>query len=321
MNNFQILLDRAHLNLFLLILVVGIIAVLLFNRYRLFNCNLENFDEKISKTTKTNCGIICTKVIGCSGFLAEDKNNLCYLSQSPIIGEPTDSPFKSEYIKTNERCNKIQSVTDIIIATPNDIKNNATYVCTPNEVDNTQTIKIYDNKEKIISSGLDLPYINVDQYSFENIDWKSSISLNDHKYLVQNIKDNPNIIVMTEYNDEHLGQYMYNHKCSSNVSQKDCLNHCLKSDSCVGTEWNHLYVKKIRNNTTDDDGDGFVDNDDNSSTNYELHRDVCCPKVQIKTIIPRRENFKYGHFYLKELKQTDEHDFGNHILANFGKNK
>jgi hypothetical protein len=75
---------------------------------------------------------------------------------------------------------------------------------------------------------------------------------------------------------------MFDHKCSANISQHDCVKFCLNNSDCVGIEWNPTYTPKI------------------SSGEYELHRNVCCPKRLIVKIIPRREEFKNGNFYLKE---------------------
>lgn len=267
LNNFQIL--------FVVFLIIFIYFVLSSEEY-------ERFDEKVTMTTKKNCGIACTKALGCKGFQSDDVNNICYLSESLILGAPTKSPFMKEYNKNTERCNKLNPVTDVVVASELDLKKNATYICTPNQVQNNETIKIYDNNEKIIYNTDDLPFINVDDYSFVKIDWGKEISLNNYPDLVTNKRPDHTIDIMVEHDDEYLGQYMFPHKCVENISQGNCLKQCLDNKNCAGTEWNHLYIKQLL--------DG----------KYDMYRDVCCPKIKIKQNIPRRDQFRYGHFYTKE---------------------
>lgn len=290
--NFQILLCT---------LVFGLIYV-----FYLMNKS-EQFDEKITRATKVNCGMICTKTLGCNGFMEDDYNNICYLSKTPIVGAPDKSPFKDSYDKNSERCNKISAITDTEIASDLDIINNASYNCTPNESSNEQTLKVYDGAEKKITSKLDLPYLDVSDYTYVDAKWGEEINLGDNINLVQNDKKT-NVTIMTEHDEEFLGQYMYPHKCVTNISQSDCMKNCINDERCIGTEWNHLYVKKIDDiNKTDADNDGFID------TQYGMYKDVCCPKIQIKKVIPRREEFKYGHFYLKETADVSDPNFINNI--------
>lgn len=276
----------------------------------------EQFDAKINRVAPDKCGIICTKVGDCVGFSTDTDNNLCYLSKTPILGQPTDSPFSADYSKTAERCNKVAPMLDTEIASSLDFKKNATYVCTPDEVTNNQSLKIYDNIKKNIGSMIDLPYINVDEYSFENVEWGKEISLNENPDLIKNPQADTNVTMMVEYDDEHLGQYMYHHKCSANISQRDCLKNCLDNQTCVGTEWNHLFVKKSNyDNIINDDNDDVLLKPELDIA-YELYRDVCCPKVQIKKVIPRREKFKYGHFYLKEIIDKEDKKFNEKVIVN-----
>lgn len=266
----------------------------------------EHFDEKIRRTTKTNCGIACTKVFGCKGFQTDEANNICYLSKTPILGSPTKSVFAEDYSHTAERCNKVNAAVDIHELSETNRKANAAYICTPDDVNNEQTFKIYDNTEKIIDSLNDLKYINVDEYEFVDIDWNNDIVLDDYKNLVINPDKVKYITTLTEYDDEHLGQYMFDHRCSANISQYDCMKFCIDNDECLGTEWNPTYIKKIDSPGTDD---GYE---------YEIHKGVCCPKRVISKIIPRREEYANGHFYLKEKIRKDDKKNENTVFVKFG---
>lgn len=277
------------------ILIIGIMLfIIVYMLYQVtYEQFTENFDEKIIRATKNNCGIMCTKIFGCSGFATDNNNDICYLSKTPIIGKPTNKPFMNEYDKNTERCNKINTTIDTQTMSEFERKQNATYICTQNEIDNNQTIKIYDNDEKIIHSLEDLLYMTVNNYNFEAIDWGKEITLDNYTELITNPKTSNETLVMTEYDDEYLGQYMLPHKCSANISQKDCINYCIDNNNCVGTEWNPFYLNK-----------SIV----NNAEQHKLYRNICCPKIKINKVTPRREDFKFGHFYLKEKIKINNND-------------
>ena len=264
--------------IFQFLLILLIIIILLYIKD--FVTQSESFDEKINNTNIIDCGKMCTKIIGCQGFL--NNAGVCYLSKKPILGKPEDSIFNTEYNKTVPRCNKVQSITDPVIASELDYKKNATYICTPNEVDNIQTIKMYMNGEKTIKSLNDLDKIPLEKYTLENIEWGKTIGLESNKKLIANPTDDNSITIMNEFNDEFIGQYMYPHKCSANISQMDCMLHCLYNGECYGTEWNPMYVDK--NN---------------------LFKGVCCPLKNASDIIKRRKQFENGHFYVKQTLLKD----------------
>jgi hypothetical protein len=148
----------------IIILIILLVLFLFINSECILE--IENFDEKVTGSTKVNCGIMCTKLTNCKGFMVNKNNDTCYLSKTQILGSPTSSVFSNEYDSKLERCNKYDNITDTVIATDLDKKKNATYICTPNQTDNQQEYRIYDNSEKIIHSLDDLKYINVDEYSF-----------------------------------------------------------------------------------------------------------------------------------------------------------
>ena len=263
-------------NMFLAIIILVITNILFSNH------NRETFDAKINRSTKEKFGIMCTKVFGCKAF-STGENNTCYLSKSNILNKPTKSKFAEDYNNEIEKCNKISVLKDIQEHTSLEKKLNALYMCnTKNDVN----FKIYDNVEKIINSPNDIQYINVDEYSSVDIDWDKEITLDDYPEFIKNPDKIKYVTVMNEENKEFMGQYMYPHKCSGNISQRDCINHCAKNEKCVGTEWNPTYIKKLKNK------DEYI---------YILHKGVCCPKIKITNKIPRRKNYENGKFYLKKI--------------------
>ena len=127
-------------------MIKTIITVLIFFVFVYFNFihtpntshtpHTEHFDLKIMDSTKVNCGIMCTKLMDCKGFMVGEDNK-CYLSKTPILGSPTSSVFGKEYDSKSERCNKYGNVNDIT-ATSFDKKKNATYICIPDQINNKQ---------------------------------------------------------------------------------------------------------------------------------------------------------------------------------------
>jgi hypothetical protein len=280
--------------------VIGLISIiiLLFFLYKYNNEKLhgvENYDEKVLKTTRESCGVLCTKTYDCSAFAFN--NNICYLSKNPILGEPTNSPFMKDYNGNNFTCNKLQKITDSVIASDMDFKKNATYICTDKLSTNVQPsatngqpstangqpptniFKIYDTEEKDLSNISELASTKINKYTLGEIDWGNQVTLTEKP--TENITDKNTLTLFTEQNDEFLGQYMFPHRCVSNISQRDCLDQCLHNKKCLGTEWNPSYYKKINGK-------------------HKLYKNICCPKIQLKQNIPRRDDFKFGHFYLKE---------------------
>lgn len=255
---------------------------------------IENFDEKVTKTTRENCGILCTKTYGCSAFSTDDKNN-CYLSKSLILGSPTNSKFMNEYDKNYFRCNKIAKIDDAVIASEMDFKKNATYSCLTSQTSTDQILKIFDTKERDLDNINNLSTVKIDKYTIGEIDWNNTVELVETP--IEKSESDNNITIFTKQGDEYLGQYMYHHRCVSDIGQPDCLKDCLNDPKCLGTEWNPVYIKIT---------DG----------KYEVNSNVCCPKINIKRTIPRRDQFKYGHFYLKEKINKSDENFNKKIFVN-----
>jgi hypothetical protein len=263
-----------------------IISIFLLIWSWIFSKNIEHYDTKINNANEDECGIMCTKGFGCIAF-SQGKNNTCYLSKTRLLGSPTESKFKEDYDVKFTKCNKVEGVVDAVYATPMDLKRNATYICNANSKDE---IRVYDNEKTILNTLNDLDQYKLNEYVFTDIDWNKELNKNDHI----DYYTNPNKLdfkIMKEYDDEYMGQYMYKHKCVHNTTQKDCINNCLYNDKCLGTEWNPLFYKK-------------------KEGGYDIYNGVCCPKIKITDIIPRRSQHKYGKFYLKEKYDKNDSYIG-----------
>jgi hypothetical protein len=110
-----------------------------------------------------------------------------------------------------------------------------------------------------------------------------SINLDKNLHLVTNPTKANSLNIMKEYDEEFIGQYLFPHKCSTNIKKEDCMKQCLDDKNCVGTEWNPILFKKV-----------------GIPNKYEFDENVCCPKIRIKKVAKRRRDVRLGHFYLKE---------------------
>lgn len=110
-----------------------------------------------------------------------------------------------------------------------------------------------------------------------------TINLDENLHLITNPTKTNSLNIMKEYDEEFIGQYLFPHKCSSNITKDQCMKQCLDDKNCVGTEWNPIL---------------FIKNGEQSK--YEFEENVCCPKIRIKKVIKRRKPNRHGHFYLKE---------------------
>jgi hypothetical protein len=255
----------------------------------------ELYDAKISNSNEIQCGSMCTKIFDCVGFTYNNNTNKCYLSKSILFDKPIKSVFKDDYVESLSQCNKISLVTDPLYANDIDFKRNATYSCRTNNIDQ---LKIYNNnKYKILNNIEELNNIELDEYQMGTIYWGINIDQEENPMLTQN-KNKMDFEIMKEYDNEFLGQYLYPHKCVYNTSQKNCLQSCLDNKNCIGTEFNPLYMK--------------------NNNNLEIYSGICCPKIKIKKEILRREDVKFGKFYLKE-KYIDRKNMQNNIYLAFNK--
>lgn len=274
------------MNITILILILIIIFVhVVISRY----LQPELFDSGVSSSSQTQCGTICSKTLGCAGFAYDIDNNICYLSKNKI----DDSPIKKEAPKSNQvfaqfykntmpRCNKLYVIDDSLYNSNNNLIRNITYTCKDSESGNEYN-KIYNISEKKIDDITNLNKLKFDPYTFVEIDWNKMIDLNKNLHLVTNPTKSNSTLVMKEYDDEYLGQYLYPHKCVSGIKQKDCLSQCLNNKECVGTDWNPMILTQIGN-----------------ENKYTIEKNVCCPKRIIKEKRKRTSKNESGHFYLKE---------------------
>jgi len=281
---------------FLLLLLFTISAIYII---KLMISTDEQFDAKVNNASRKQCGHICTKLTDCRGF-SSDEQGICYLSQTPILGRPTNSVFMTDYNKNYMRCNKLAQIVMSEDTSTDDYKKNATYICAPNEVvidpkimyyaghnrldtqayyaghNRLDTQAYYDNDEQTLNNLNDLNNVSFSPYSIENINWGSQIDLTKNPNLATNPTAENSVFVMEKHDNEYLGEYMYPHQCSTNIKEQDCLQQCMNESTCMGTEYNPAYL-----------------------VNGNLYTGVCCPKMQIKQIIPRRQQYQYGSFYLK----------------------
>lgn len=84
-------------------------------------------------------------------------------------------------------------------------------------------------------------------------------------------------IVYRTFQDMNDGAYLNRYKCVDNITKKNCLKYCVDQPACVGVEYN---------------------------PNFGERKNVCCPKRSVGTFKPRDNDYKYGRFYLKQVKDN-----------------
>lgn len=241
--------------------------------------NNEHFDARIKGITKEKCGEVCTAILKCQGF-AYSNDNACYLSKSPILEKPVLSVFSDDYSPTFYRCNKTQPImdeTDLI--TPDLLRRNSLYMCSDSEQGKYDINIISENLRQSIGDFDEIDKIDVPKYKIiTNFRWPTD----KRDSLLRDTTTGDNFKIFEKSNNEFLGQYLFPHKCVSNISEISCLKMCEVDDKCIGVEWNPFYMKTKPNNS------------------FDLYKNVCCPKTEISDIIPRKE-FENGNFYSKKL--------------------
>lgn len=179
--------------------------IILFIIIYLLNSNNENFDQRVDGSSKEQCGIMCSKILGCNSFAYDENNKYCYLSKKEIIFNNQQSNYSQFYNKKFPRCNKLYMISDPLYNARNNIIQNATYKCMDYENDVNKDYKIYDNKER---KNIDIKKLNsyeIYPYKFVEIDWnyfpytenknklnklqegqmKSPINLNENLWLIK----------------------------------------------------------------------------------------------------------------------------------------
>ena len=251
----------------------------------------EQYDGKISNASINKCGDKCSKIYGCSGF-GFDKNNMdCYLSKSKIISKPLNSIYSDEYKAENGRCNKINTINYNDKESERNYVNNATYQCSDGEGEKENTKLIINGTLQDISDGVD---ISLNKYKLIDIEWPKEKKEINLELLKDSFDGKSKFLVSPK---EHLGQYVYNHQCVTNIDHYDCLKSCELEDECKGVEFNRLLIKQSENG-------------------HKLYENVCCPKKNIKKIIDRRPMYDRGKYYIKLTQKQSEQlkDFDNLTL-------
>ena len=319
--------------IFLLILLIWIGYCARFDK-SLEDNGLENFDGKISNVTLTQCGTECTISENCSGFAYKPVIGTCYLAKRGILGEPMNSPYRSEYSKLDRRCNKINPINDVDFINDLTLTQNSIYVCSDGE-NNENTEFQYANLGASsletgdtigASAGRGVPTkvadrpatsnpvaVNYDIFELEypdpdlgslkdmNPNFPKLVRQSDEQIRSEQRKlsgkpipdiEREQVLISNDLTDEsgrsafiesdmeYLGQYLLGHQCVVNVPLYDCLKFCDNDAKCAGTEWNKSIIRS--------------DGKDN-----HVYENVCCPKQVIKKIIPRRNQFSRGKFYVK----------------------
>lgn len=261
-------------------IILFLIVVFLICYYNL-NTIVEGYDASIPNISLTQCGTECTNRMRCAGFGYKPIGGICYISNSSIFGEPSDKLFSNEYSKLDRRCNKINKITDEDAINSKTLTENSIYMCADGE-HNIYTRYQYanygatslDKYGTTIFDASDTDIIKPEEIKYYLN--KNTIK-QDNDYISDFITD-PNKIKykFIETSDEIDGSDVPGRQCIVNVSLYDCLSNCKNNDLCVGAEWNkHILL------------------DDNEYEN------ICCQKSTINNMMPRKEQFKKGKFYIK----------------------
>lgn len=302
------------------------------------NETIENYDGKISNMTLTQCGTECTISENCRAFAYKPISATCYLSERGLLGEPVESLFAGDYSKLDKRCNKINPINDIDFISDTTLTQNSVYVCSDGE-NNESTEFQYANlgsssletSEQVGATfGRGVPTkvanrpehatplaVNYDVYKINYPDKEliqdAELRSGSRIHVPDLVPNFPKLVNKTDaeieadqktggYSDrkrvlidpdsaevptafiesdmEFLGQYLLAHQCVVNVPFYDCIKFCDSDEKCAGTEWNKSIVRS----------DG---------KNNLVYENVCCPKQIITKIIPRRNQFSRGKFYVK----------------------
>ena len=158
-------------------MIIILIIMIIYN-----NNKKESFDQRIDGTTKEQCGIICTKVLGCDAFSYDSKNKYCFLSKDGIYFRPQKKAYTNFYDRKFPRCNKLYKIDDPFYNPRNSIIRNATYECMKKEGGNVNHM-IYDNKEREWKD--DISTINkatINPYKFERIEWNGIVPISDGRF-------------------------------------------------------------------------------------------------------------------------------------------
>jgi hypothetical protein len=248
---------------------------------------------------ESECGTMCTKTLGCAGFGYQNKT--CWLGRQPILGRPEMSLYSTDYKPEIKRCNKFYSISDIYINSAPDYQKNMSYVCQDSETSKKDNIYSYLDDIKKLNSLEDVDNISIRQYPMTQINWPKPNDLDtiSNKLISELTHERPNenITVMKEISDYVEGKDLYDTGCIANIDRMDCLKACIDDKNCKGTEWNSGLLKQIKDK------------------DYEVYKNVCCPKSELTKTIDRTDNNKNGKFYAKYVVNKFEIDKDKVIIT------
>jgi len=303
-NNDKIITNETVIYILLISALLTIIYITYFhhhNDHNDHNENREHYDARLSGLTITECGTECTRALNCSGFGYNHVGGKCYLSESTILGTPTQGLYSDEYSKLDKRCNKINKITDDKRLDGITLTQNSIYACSDGENNITSRYQYanlgstsLDDKKTTIFDSIDSDYSVPTEVAYQTHDivWPTKKEdLLPYDFNPDIPKENTTKKYgFVESNNEYLGQYLLPHQCVVNVPLYDCLNYCKDKPKCVGTEW-------IKNMFKDENGE------------TRLYENICCPKSVIAKTINRRPQFNRGKFYIKkELNQLNKNN-------------
>jgi hypothetical protein len=279
-----------------------LIVMLIYILYKI--TNKEYFDAKILRGSREQCGKLCTRLTNCYGFSYDNNTNNCYLSKTQLLGRPETNLFSNDYKRGMPLCTKRMQIADQVIASNDDLLNNSLYSCNTINIDGSQTPSYFSYLEKEIKLNTqnnvdEIKKIKPVRYKMDELvypySYLDTYDIDKFNYLLT--QETQDKFMMKEFGDEFLGQYTYPHVCVSNISKESCFKDCLNNSDCRGTEWNPAYLRKL------------------SDGSYELNENVCCSKRILAKRIPRRDQFKYGKFYVKMPLDKDEIENVNNIVS------
>ena len=174
----------------IIILMILVIIILLYKNNN--NNNNESFDSRIEGASQVQCGTICSKVLGCSGFAYDADNKNCYLARDKIIYSPARkerprhlNAFAEFYKRDMPRCNKLYVINDTLYNSRNNLLRNTTYTCQDFEEGPT-TYKIYNGAEIPVDDVTQINQMSPKPYTFEKIKWENVINLDKNLELATN---------------------------------------------------------------------------------------------------------------------------------------
>lgn len=171
-----------------IILIISVIIILLYKN----NNNSESFDSRIEGASQIQCGTMCSKILGCTGFAYDADNKNCYLARDKIIYSPARrerprhlNAFAEFYKRNMPRCNKLYVINDSLYNSRNNLLRNITYTCQDFEEGPT-TYKMYNGDEINVNDVTKINQYSPKPYTFEKIKWENVINLNKNLELATN---------------------------------------------------------------------------------------------------------------------------------------